>query len=105
MPPVDVAEFPFRAAAGLRSARVNDVSIANGSADQSIWSRAKARWTARSASTAAERFTSTLILISLVVIISMLIPARDRAWNIAVATPVWVRIPRPTTDTLATSAS
>ena len=68
-------------------------------------SSSKALCTARSAGTAEARSTSTLILISLVVIIWMLIPAAARASNIVVATPVWVRMPRPTTETLATSAS
>ncbi len=44
-------------------------------------------------------------MISLVVIIWRLIPAAASASNMAVATPVWVRIPIPTTETLATSAS
>ena len=68
-------------------------------------SRSNALWTARRAAAAEARSTSTLILISLVVIIWMLMPASARASNIVVATPVCVRMPRPTTETLATSAS
>jgi hypothetical protein len=61
--------------------------------------------TVRKASAAEARSTSTLILISLVVIIWMLMPAWAKASNIVVATPVWVFMPRPTTETLATSGS
>ena len=68
-------------------------------------SRANARWATRSAAAAEARSTRTLILISLVVIIWMLMPAAARTSNSVVATPVWVRMPRPTTETLATSAS
>ena len=58
-----------------------------------------------SAGTAEARSTRTLILISLVVIIWRLMPASASASNMAVATPVCVRMPRPTTEILATSAS
>src|ERR1039458_4563414 len=47
------------------------------------------------------RSTTTEILISLVEIISMLIPSRARVSNILPATPVWLFIPTPTMDSLA----
>ena len=43
----------------------------------------------------------TLILTSLVLIRFILIPRSARAANIRVATPVWVRMPTPTTESLA----
>ena len=51
------------------------------------------------------RSTRTLILISLVVIICTPTSALASASSIVAATPKWVFIPRPTTETLATSES
>ena len=45
-----------------------------------------------------------LTLISLVEIISMLMPAAASAWNIFAATPAWERMPTPTMETFATSS-
>ena len=90
----------------LRKPRVIEFPIAKGVvATADARSSPNALCTARSAATADVRWTSTLILISLVVIISMFTPASASASNIEVATPVCVRIPRPTTETLETSAS
>ena len=47
----------------------------------------------------------TLILTSLVLIRLMLIPRSASAANIRVATPVWVRMPTPTTESLASAGS
>ncbi len=97
---------PFTASGFWRGARPEARSIENeGDAESSHSSSANALCTARSACAAAVRTTSTLILISLVVIIWMLMPASASAPNMVVATPVCVRMPRPTADTLATSAS
>ena len=53
-------------------------------------------------SASASSSTSTLILMSPVVIIFMLTPSAARAANIRSATPVCVRMPVPTTETLLT---
>ena len=44
-----------------------------------------------------------LTLISEVLIISMLMPSWESDSNMRQATPAWVRIPMPTTETLAMS--
>ena len=49
--------------------------------------------------------TSTLILISDVDMACMLICFSANAWNILAATPAWLRMPTPITDTFTTSVS
>jgi AraC-like DNA-binding protein len=65
----------------------------------------KASCSACTASSMYLRSISTEILISDVVMTLMLMPSRASASNIFAATPAWLRIPMPTTETLATSVS
>src|SRR5215467_674158 len=65
----------------------------------------KALCNTRTASSVYLASMTTEILISEVEIISMLIPSCARTSNILAATPAWVRIPTPTTETLAMSVS
>ena len=60
---------------------------------------------ARTASSVYSALISTLTLISLVEITWMLMDFSARARNIVLATPVWLRMPTPTTLILATLGS
>ena len=65
----------------------------------------KASCSARTASSTYLASTTTEILISEVEIIWMLMPSAASTSNMRAATPAWLRMPRPTIDTLATFGS
>src|SRR6266851_2148409 len=60
---------------------------------------------ARSASSVYSAAIRTLTLISEVEITWMLIPLSAKVWNISLATPAWLRMPTPITETLTTFGS
>src|SRR5438552_8564492 len=60
---------------------------------------------ARSASSVYSAAIRTLTLISEVEITWMLMPLSARVWNICLATPAWLRMPTPITETLTTFGS
>ena len=97
-----------RIEASRRSIRRLSLSFSSGMmprASYAAFSSSKASCSACTASSMYFRSISTEILISEVEMTLMLTPCSDSALNIVAATPAWLRMPMPTTDTLATSSS
>ena len=71
----------------------------------SLRGSSKARWSARTACSAASVRTMHEILMVEVEIMSMLIPSAARVSKVVAVTPAWDFIPAPTSETRATSSS
>jgi multimeric flavodoxin WrbA len=61
-------------------------------------------WSARTASSVQELSISTAIMISDAEMFSILMPRLENASNMVLATPTWLRMPTPITETFGTSS-